>query len=237
MAQNMAQLTDMWMVNPTMFDPTQASNQFSNYNNAALPWPPTYNPGLAGGPVNAATGKPIQSFQQWQQQNPGGMSINSTPAMPAAAPAGGPSPGTTGAGAPAQWGAMYPGGPMIVQNLSQPNTPTINEGGILPSGQNYGTSSPTYIPSTLNQPAQTSSQAAPQAAQQAGGPPNNWQAAINALANPGNPQTMGATVPMVTGSQPAGGVNNAFLQQAGAGQGMNTNFLNALRSIQARPQQ
>ena len=37
MAQNLAQLTDMWMVNPTMFDPTQASNQFSNYNNAALP--------------------------------------------------------------------------------------------------------------------------------------------------------------------------------------------------------
>ena len=84
MAQNLAQLTDQWMVNPTMFDPTQASNAYSNYNNAALPWPPTYNPGLQGGPVNAATGKPIQSFQQWQQQNPGGMSINSTPAAPAA---------------------------------------------------------------------------------------------------------------------------------------------------------
>ena len=88
-------------------------------------------------------------------------------------------------------------------------------------------------------PAQTSSaRPRPQAPQQqAGGAPNNWQAAINALANPGNPQTMGATVPQVTGYQPAGGVNNAFLQQAGAGQGMNTNFLNALRSIQARPQQ
>ena len=131
---------------------------------------------------------------------------------------------------------MNPAGPMILQNLSQPNTPTINEGGILPSGQNYGTSSPTYIPSTLNRPAQTAApQAAPQA--QAGEDPNNWQAAISSLANPGNPQTMGATVPQVTGSQPAGGVNNAFLQQAGAGQGMNTNFLNALRSIQGRPQQ
>jgi hypothetical protein len=41
----------------------------------------------------------------------------------------------------------------------------------------------------------------------------------------------------VTGSQPAGGVNNAFLQQAGAGQGMNQHFLSALRAIQARPQQ
>ena len=67
-----------------MFDPTQASNQFSNYNNAALPWPPSYNTG-AGGPVNAATGQPIQSFQQWQQQNPGGMSINATPAAARAA--------------------------------------------------------------------------------------------------------------------------------------------------------
>ena len=29
MAQNIAQLTDMWMVNPTMFDPTQASEPVS----------------------------------------------------------------------------------------------------------------------------------------------------------------------------------------------------------------
>ena len=55
MAQNLGQLTDMWMVNPTMFDPSQASNAYSNFNNAALPYPPTYNTG-AGGPVNAATG-------------------------------------------------------------------------------------------------------------------------------------------------------------------------------------
>ena len=106
MAQNMAQLTDMWMVNPTMFDPTQASNQFSNYNNAAaLPWPPTYST-AAGGPVNAATGKPIASFQQWQAANPGGMSINSTPghALPAA-PAGGPSSWHHWGGAPRRSGA------------------------------------------------------------------------------------------------------------------------------------
>jgi hypothetical protein len=44
-------------------------------------------------------------------------------------------------------------------------------------------------------------------------------------------------VPQVTGYQPSGGVNNAFLQQAGAGQGMNQNFLSALAAIQARPQQ
>ena len=69
---------------------------------------------------------------------------------------------------------------------------------------------------------------------QAGAAPNNWQAAINALANPGKVTTPGATVPMVTGSQPAGGINQAFLQNAGAGQGMNQNFLSALRAIQNR---
>ena len=126
---------------------------------------------------------------------------------------------------------------MIVQNLSQPNTPTINEGGILPSGPNYGTSSPTYIPSTLNQPAQTSSQVAPQAAQWRAATNNWWQVAINALANPGNPQTMGATVPQVTGYQPAGGINAAFLQQAQGRPNMNQNFLSALSALQNRPQQ
>jgi hypothetical protein len=80
MAQDLAALTNTWMLNPTMFDPSQQSNKFSNYNGQAMPWPPTY----AGAPVNAATGKPIQSFQDWQAANPAGMSINSTPAAPAA---------------------------------------------------------------------------------------------------------------------------------------------------------
>jgi hypothetical protein len=153
MAQDLAALTNTWMLNPYMFDPSQQSNQFSNYNNQALPWPPTYNTG-AGGPNNAATGQPIQSFQQWQQQNPGGMTLNSTPSQPGAQSAA----------------------------------------------------------------------------------PDNWQASLNALANPGKVTTPGATVPQATGSQPSGGVNQAFLNQAGAGQGMNQNFLSALRAIQARPQ-
>ena len=70
------------------------------------------------------------------------------------------------------------------------------------------------------------------AAQQGGGQgggqgaaPNNWQAAINALANPGNPTTMGANVPMQTGGQPAGGINNAFLQQARGWPGDEPRFL------------
>jgi hypothetical protein len=224
MAQNMAQLTDMWMVDPTMFDPTQKSNQFSNYNNAALPWPPTYNTG-AGGPVNAATGQPIQSFQQWQQANPGGMSINTTPAAPAAAP-------QTYGLQPSQLAGRSPLNPSGNQAFGM-----ANWGGMMsPQAQelyrNQQFAQPGQMP---GQAAGMQQQAAPQ--QQASGPPNNWQAAINALANPGRVQTQGATVPQVTGYQPSGGVNNAFLQQAGAGQGMNANFLNALRGIQNRPQQ
>jgi hypothetical protein len=200
MAQNLGQLTDTWMVNPTMFDPTQQSNQFSNYNNAALPWPPTYN----GAPVNAATGQPIQSFLDWQKANPGGMSINATPAQPQAPTGGGqvtgyaPGQATNYYSPTGGWGTAIGQGPMQLSPA---------------------TSAPT-----------------PQAAPQASGSPNNWQAAINALANPGRVTTQGANVPLMTGSQPAGGVNNAFLQQAGAGQGMNQNFLSALRAIQGRPQ-
>jgi hypothetical protein len=205
MAQNLGQLTDMWMVNPTMFDPSQASNAYSNFNNAALPYPPTYNTG-AGGPVNAATGQPIQSFQQWQQQNPAGMSINATPAQPQA-----------------------------------PAAPTPNAPGSLFYGMNPGGSGPGPafggLASAFQQGNALGTAGAPGAgggAAQGGAAPNNWQAALNALANPGKVQTPGATVPMVTGSQPAGGVNAAFLGQAGAGQGMNQNFLSALRAIQNR---
>ena len=70
-----------------------------------------------------------------------------------------------------------------------------------------------------------------------GAAPNNWQQAINSLANPGNPETMGANVPMVTGGQPAGGVNQAFLNQAQGQPGMNPRFMSALAAIQGRPQQ
>jgi hypothetical protein len=211
MAQDPNALTNTWMTNPYMFEPSQLSNQFSNYNNAALPWPPSYNTG-AGGPVNAATGRPIQSFQQWQQANPGGMNINATPAQPA--------PPTTALLSPQlamQGFGSRPVGGGMVQDYG-------------PNGAFGGQS----IPYGSAHPA--AQQQAPQAAPQASGPPNNWQAAINALANPGNPVTPGATVPLQSGTQPAGGVNQAFLQQAGAGQGMNQNFLNALRSIQGRPQ-
>jgi hypothetical protein len=94
------------------------------------------------------------------------------------------------------------------------------------------------LPGIQNITGPAPQQAAPQqAAPQPSGPPNNWQAALQALANPGNPTTQGATVPQVSGYQPAGGVNNAFLQNAQGKPGMNQNFLSALSAIQGRPQQ
>ena len=234
MAQDLSQLTDQWMVNPWMFDPSQKSNQFSQFNNQALPWPPSYNTG-AGGPVNAATGQPIPSFQQWQAANPGGMSINATPAAPAAptAPAAPQAPAPihgVGGLQPGQYdgsNGLPTGQPMQFARATDPSG--------MPNGMTSlgrGVVGPSWQPTPAAPQQQTPQAAAPQAS----GAPNNWYAALNALANPGNPVTQGATVPQVTGYQPSGGVNNAFLQQAGAGQGMNANFLNALRSIQARPQ-
>jgi hypothetical protein len=218
MAQDLAALTNTWMLNPTMFDPSQASNQFSNYNGAALPWPPTYST-AAGGPVNAATGKPIQSFQNWQAANPGGMSLNSTPAQP---------PQTQQPDMLAMRNAALTGQPGAAQAYGANFAPPGSQPGIQAM---YGRNFAAFTPQGNATPA-----AQQQGGQQTSAPPNNWQAALSALANPGNPVTQGATVPMVSGSQPAGGVNNAFLQQAGAGQGMNQNFLSALRAIQARPQ-
>jgi hypothetical protein len=261
MAQDMGLITDTWMTNPYMFDPTQLSNAYSNYNNAALPWPPSYNTG-AGGPVNAATGQPIQSFQDWQAANPGGMNINATPTQPQAQAAAAPSNPFAGVQIPQgqntavaqprgglnpqQWQALTPQqrsaamGPMSQYASGLAMMPSGNNfvaSGSNPSGSNPQASNAlAWMNAGGSGFNQMAGQGAPQAGQQggAGAPPNNWQAAINALANPGKVQTMGANVPMVTGYQPSGGVNQAFLNQAGAGQGMNQGFLSALRAIQGR---
>lgn len=248
MAANLGAFTDAWMANPWAFDPTQISNQFSNYNNYALPWPSSYNTGNAGGPVNAATGQPIQSFQDWQAANPGGMSINSTPTQPQAPTASGlPQPQMTpqqasaqGLNDPSTWQrgglslqdwnslsgpqrASYYGPQGIVGYSNQVDQGNGRGGG-------PGQYQPIYGPMRPPQQAPQQQAAAPQAS----GPPNNWQAAINALAQPGKVTTQGANVPLQTGYQPSGGVNQAFLNQVGGGQGMNQGFLSALRAIQGR---
>jgi hypothetical protein len=283
MAQNFGALTDMWMLDPTMFDPTQKSNQFSNFNDAPFPFPPTYNTGPAGGVMNAATGQPIQSYTDWNNQAQA--DYQKQLAAYNAQPAGGTpgTPGTTLNSAPGQpqvqtsgsWpgqaqGAAAPGSLMATpamqqmqagiaaaqaaktpqqlytdqQNTAmrnqmlqqQANMSTVQAGqggfGNMPGGAfNPGS----YMPLQSLMP-----QAGAAAAPTAGGrgppptPPNNWMAAINALANPGNPVTQGAKVPMAQGFQPAGGVNQAFLGQMGGGG--NRNFLSALAAIQGRPQ-
>jgi hypothetical protein len=228
MANDPNALTNMWMTNPTMFDPTQKSNQFSNFNDAPFPWPPTYNTGPAGGPVNAATGQPIQSFQQWQQANPGGTTLNATPAAPQAPQQATPIHGVGGL-QPGQYdgaNGLPAGNPMRFAMASQPNG--------MPQGWNQNSGNGGLFVTQPSQAYAPQQQAAPQAQAQASGPPNNWQAAINALANPGKVATPGATVPMATGTQPAGGVNQAWLQGIGGGQGMNQNFVSALRGIQGR---
>lgn len=251
------QLTDMWMAQPWMFDPSQKSNQFSQYNNARIPFPGSYN----GAPTDAQ-GQPIQSFVDWQKANPGGMSINATPAQPAQQAAPNTSPfanvqDTQGMNAPATqqrgglgteaWGQLTPAqraaayGPL---GQYQAGNAMMPSGGFVASGNNPSGSNPQASNalawmnsgiSGFNQMA-GQQQPTPQQGQQGqqGAPPNNWQASLNALSNPGRVTTPGATVPLAQGSQPAGGVNQAWLQGVGSGQGMNQNFLSALRNIQGR---
>jgi hypothetical protein len=227
------QLTDMWMVNPSMFDPTgwAATDPYSQYQNAALPFPPTYGNPLGGGPVNAATGQPIQSYRAPQ---PVYTSWSSTPGTTLNQSGGGYStllnPGG-GQGGAAQNGWSAGGPPSAWSAFGVPGIAPA------PGGQVAGQS---------------------QGAQQGGSwsTPNNWYAALQALANPTGGQgvqTPGATVPLQQGYQPAGGVNQAFLQQRGwggpgptgnapvpMGRGpspVNNNFMSALAAIQGRPQQ
>jgi hypothetical protein len=206
------QFTDQWLANPWSTEPSQMQNPYTQYP-GALPFPPTYNEGLAGGPVNAATGQPIQSYQAWKAANPAGMTINNTPAQPQ---------------------------PMAQPQQMMPTPTTANTytGGANNTG-GYGAG---IQPQNYQQMMQGAPMVGTGAAQQQAqpqpaapsGPPNNWQAAINALAQPGRVTTPGATVPQATGSQPSGGVNAAWLKQIGAGQGMNQNFIGALRGIQGR---
>lgn len=238
------QLSSMLIANPWLFDPSQQSNPYSPYS-GAVPWPPSYNPGLAGGPVNAATGRPIQSYQNWAAQNPQqpaaqGTTLNTGPSQYAGSQALLSMLGITpqmyanSAATPDQIAAMaLGGGAGLGAQLNSPSMLTAF--GINPWGSTPGTT-----------------QGAPQAQPAQSGAPNNWYPALNALANPGNPVTPGATVPMQQGYQPAGGINQAFLQARGMGPGatggpggapmgggaspINQNFMNVLQALQNRPQ-
>lgn len=58
---------------PAMFDPSQMSNQFSNFNGSAIPWPTSY----VGAPTDSM-GNPIKSYMPPPQPVPG-TTINSAP--------------------------------------------------------------------------------------------------------------------------------------------------------------
>ena len=150
-----------------LFSPDQWLNQFSNYNNAALPWPSSYS----GTPTNAM-GQPIQP--------PPGTTLNSAPASPAPAA---PAPSAT------SWNPTM--GLQALANMSGKPVQS-SAGGVMPTGQNTGLDHPQYIPSSYVYPQAAAPQAAPQAA--APTAPNNWQNTMAMLANPGKVTTPGATL-------------------------------------------
>jgi hypothetical protein len=198
------------------FDPTQWSNAYSNFNNAALPWPASYV-----GMPNDAMGNPIQP--------PAGLTLNSSPGpAPAAAPAaqaGGDWTDPRGAA----WGfASTMGG--------QPGRYVrTSAGGQLPSGENYGSSTPTNVPAQYQFiPQQQQAAPPPQPTQQPGTMDIN--SALSMLANPGKVNTPGATV----AQQPIAAPNQQGLQsflanwkpaQGGPGAGFQQGFSNALKGM------
>jgi len=198
-----------------LFDPTQWSNQFSLFNNQAYTWPARY----AGWPTDAM-GNPIQA--------PPGMTINTSPASPQAAPAAASNVDMTALrnavlqnqpGAAAAYGANFPGG----------------TGGQFPgvdalAGRNWAAFTP-------QQNWQAPTQAAAPQPQAVANPAGlTTQQYLQLRANPGRVTTQGATVPEST-SQPLGpGVLQQFLQswkpaQTGPSSGFQQNFYNTLRGM------
>ena len=195
-----------------LFSPDQWSNQFSNFNNAALPWPSSY----VGTPTNAM-GQPIQP--------PPGTTLNSAPAAASTAPAAPAAPSAT------SWNPT-----MGLQSLANMSGKPVQSsaGGVMPTGQNTGLDHPQYIPSSYVYPQAAAPQAAPQAAAPAA--PNNWQNTMAMLANPGKVTTPGATVPATASAQPGPGSLQAFLQnwkpaQSGPGSGFQQGFAGSLKGM------
>jgi len=283
-----ANLTSSMMLNPFMFtSPNQMTNAYSPYPTGPLPYPPTYST-MAGGPVDAATGQPLQSYQnmmaaanaQYQQQlaaynaaqaAPGGTSLNSTPAG-----ATGYQPLTQQQGR-AAYGPYTPGwqnglspqqmfNSRMLDAQAQQAMAGLGQNDPTGRGGNNALVSPqlasamSSIPGLRYQNAMLGAQGQGQNGTPPT-PPNNWRAALAALASPPTPAMPGAPIPAGGGfGQPGGGVNQAFLGQFGPGAtgtpaitpmgfqpsapggtgGVtaigNPNFLGALGAIQRRPQ-
>ena len=201
-----------------LFSPDQWSNQFSRFNNAALPWPSSY----AGMPTDAM-GNPIQP--------PQGTTINSAPA-PAPAPA-----------APAnnQWAFNNAllnslGQSALNQNIAK--VQSGQPGWAQPASTGPSVSDVIRMRGMLG-PNPNAAQAAqpptPAASQSPGAP--SYSQILSLLANPGKVTTPGATVPAsATSGQPAPGGLQAFLAnwrpaQSGPGSGFQQSFASALKGM------
>jgi hypothetical protein len=231
-----------------MFDPTQWSNQFSNFNNQALPWPSQY----VGTPSNAM-GQPIQP--------PMGTTINSQPAVAAPAAAAQPSSSpfanvqiprgqNTAVAQPfggldrAQWQALPPQQLAVASNARDeyqaglagtPSDPFVashnNPSGFNPqvtAGARMGLAGDAW-----NQMLSQPQAAAPPAAAPQGQNTMGLNSALSMLANPGHVDTPGATVPQSSAYQPQNSVLQQFLQnwqpaQSGPGSGFQQGFARAL---------
>ena len=202
-----------------LFSPDQWLNQFSTFNNAALPWPSSY----AGMPTDAM-GKPIQP--------PPGMTINSAPQAPAAPAAAAP--------ANAGWNQNPVGSPL---------NPTGDWGALAPNMGGTSQQQADYaynlgLPGTANNPAtghafmgpqaNAATAAAPAASAGASGP--TYPQILSMLANPGKVTTPGATVPETASVQPGSANLQSFLKnwqpaQSGPGSGFQNNFATALKGM------
>jgi hypothetical protein len=200
-------------LNPyALFDPSQWSNPYSQFQNQALP-----AASYAGWPTDAM-GNPIQAQP--------GMTINQTPAQPTPTPAAATPSAQNGAFSPdqamrilkatGQWGLSGGDG-----RGAQSNQPALEAMARLTAG---------YLPQQAAAPAA----AAPATANSAGLTPQQYMAL---RANPGPVPTYGATVPQSASSaQPGSGVLQQFLQNwkpaaSGPGSGFQQGFSKALKGM------
>ena len=194
-----------------LFSPDQWLNQFSNFNNAALPWPSSY----AGMPTNAM-GQPIQP--------PPGMTLNSSP-QPAAPQPAAPQNSPY---------AIAKGNPAIDAGNQAAGLDAL--GSMRPTGNGSYAAGPGTPPGFWQAQAAMQGQGQGQGQQQQPAAPNSWQNTMAMLANPGKVTTPGATVPATASAQPGPGSLQAFLQnwkpaQSGPGSGFQQGFGNALKGM------
>src|SRR6516225_3843779 len=172
----------------------EQTNPYSQYASGPLPYPATYS----GVPTDAR-GVPIQSYLDWQKANPGGTTINQTPAQPAA-----PSP--------SQWEFNNRMLNSMGANVTGPGQQLGDIVGMRQlNNQMYGRTGPTPNPSvTANMTGDQIAQYMqnkpdyrnPWTGQAGGGggttlnqtqaAPNDWDAALAALSNPGRVTTPGS---------------------------------------------